>query len=309
MSDEDDGRVASAFEAPRFDAFANDEPSCAAHAGVLAEGTCARCGSYACSECVAMRHADERFSCRRCVLAHRRPFRPSHIGWISFFFGPPAGAVLHAINARRLGRPGRTALAAVGIWLFFFAFIAVTWSLPDAAMRPLGTIMSALFASYYGRAGKAEVRAYEDAGGKPGSGWRALCIGVGALAALVVVGFAAAFAFTIVQWRRAEAAIERGDYDQAAEIYESECAAGDPVACTSGGWVHEQRGDDASARRWYERGCNDGDAPGCNNAGVLIEQGRGGPADLGRARELYRQACEAGDRHGCENAQALGAGP
>ena len=279
--------------------------ACAVHVDAAAVGTCARCGSFACPQCVAMDSGEGRFSCTSCVLAYRRPFRPGHIGWISFLLGFPAGALLHAINARRFGQPGRTALAAVGVWVLFLAMVTVFTIVPEGASRGFALAVNITFAGYYGSARKKELDAYERAGGKPGSGWQAVGIGMGALLALLVVVMVAGVVYVTVQWQRAEAALERGDYDEAEEIYSEECEAGEPAACTSRGWIRERRGDDVAARRDYERGCRDEDPSGCNNLGVLLEEGRGGEPDPERALELYRRACEGGEPLGCDNASAL----
>jgi hypothetical protein len=279
-------------------------PACAVHVDAEATGTCARCGSFACPQCVAMEDG-ERVWCTSCVLAYRRPFRPRHIGWISFLFGFPSGAVLHAINARRFGQPGRTALAAAGVCLLFLTMATVYSSVPEGGSRAVAMALNIAFAGYYGAARKKELGAYEKAGGRPGSGWQAAGIGLGALVALLLIVMTAAVVYVTVQWERAEAAVDRGDYDEAEEIYASECEAGEPAACRSRGWIREQRGDDEGARRQYERACRGDDPGGCNNLGVLVEEGRGGgPPDAERALRLFRQACQGGDSYGCDNASA-----
>jgi TPR repeat protein len=54
---------------------------------------------------------------------------------------------------------------------------------------------------------------------------------------------------------------------------------------------------DALARS--RQGCDDGDLEACVGMGMMLEDGRGVPADAAAAVALYRRACDAGSTSGC----------
>ena len=61
----------------------------------------------------------------------------------------------------------------------------------------------------------------------------------------------------------------------------------------------------AEAHRYFTEGCEDGDARSCSVLGVMVEQGRGVPADPSRALRLYRYACVRGNTDACVNVGRL----
>ncbi len=61
----------------------------------------------------------------------------------------------------------------------------------------------------------------------------------------------------------------------------------------------------AEAYAYFSEGCEDGDARSCSVLGVMVEQGRGAPADPVRALALYRYACGRGNTDACVNVGRL----
>ena len=61
----------------------------------------------------------------------------------------------------------------------------------------------------------------------------------------------------------------------------------------------------AEAYAYFSEGCEAGDARSCSVLGVMVEQGRGVPADSSRALRLYRFACAGGNTDACVNVGRL----
>jgi hypothetical protein len=85
-----------------------------------------------------------------------------------------------------------------------------------------------------------------------------------------------------------------------------QCEAGSGPHCLVMGIIYE-RGlvgmvrSPASAARYYRLACERGDQLGCHNLAVLLEQGRGAPADLPVVLDLYESACRGGEPLACSN--------
>ena len=56
----------------------------------------------------------------------------------------------------------------------------------------------------------------------------------------------------------------------------------------------EKKGNYAQAAKLWEQACNGGDAKGCFNLGVLYANGQGVKQNHAQAAKLYEQACHGG---------------
>jgi TPR repeat protein len=55
----------------------------------------------------------------------------------------------------------------------------------------------------------------------------------------------------------------------------------------------------------FQKSCDGGNALACRNLGLMLRDGHGVPADVGRADALLHKACEAGAPFACTNAGDL----
>lgn len=88
---------------------------------------------------------------------------------------------------------------------------------------------------------------------------------------------------------------DRSDYSSALATLLPKARAGDPVAQTYVGEIHEKglglpAPDYAGAADWYRRAAEQNHAPAQIDLGSLYERGLGVPADKARALDLYRRA-------------------
>jgi TPR repeat protein len=95
--------------------------------------------------------------------------------------------------------------------------------------------------------------------------------------------------------------------------HETDCAAGDKIACHAAALDHFYSAPDPSNDRAavdrFRKACDLGYAPSCNGLGVMYAEGRGVVKDEARAAELYRASCDVDASTGCEHlADALRAG-
>jgi hypothetical protein len=88
---------------------------------------------------------------------------------------------------------------------------------------------------------------------------------------------------------------DRSDYGSALASLLPKARAGDPVAQTYVGEIHEKglglpAPDYASAANWYRQAAEQGHAPAQTSLGSLYERGLGVPTDKAKALDLYRRA-------------------
>jgi hypothetical protein len=166
-----------------------DEERCASHPERSADGVCARCGSFACTDCVAFERSNGDRICKQCIVALGRPFRPHTIGVLSFFFGFPSGALLHAMNEMRFGESRRALLPFAGYCVLFTVFIVVIGMLPEGIGQMAGLGINIGCAVHFGGARAKEFAAFVAAGGQHDSGWKALAIALGMLVAIFALAF------------------------------------------------------------------------------------------------------------------------
>jgi hypothetical protein len=201
----------------------------------------------------------------------RSPWSPAVIAGVTVLTSVLAGAVLHALNSRRLGETktvwplvaGSAALVVASC--VYFVLVADPPRIATTFVFGLNIAAAVWFHSSQ----KPLFEAYRAAGGKPGAWWSAVAIGLGAIAVPLVLVMGLFVALTLVQGSAADEAFEARDDRRARELYEPMCDHGDPAAC--------------------------------NNLGILHHHGRGGPRDDVRASSLFRRACEGGENAGCLN--------
>jgi hypothetical protein len=114
-------------------------------------------------------------------------YSPTHVAIAAFFGTALGGAVVLAINERRLGRPQAATLAVILGVLASAALLGIGFLLPDNfPSAPLGLLpLIALRTIAQQRQGEL-VKAHAQAGGKMGSGWTAFGLGLACLAAVLV---------------------------------------------------------------------------------------------------------------------------
>ncbi len=93
---------------------------------------------------------------------------------------------------------------------------------------------------------------------------------------------------------------DRSDYRTALATLLPKAQAGDPVAQTYVGEIHEKglgltAPDYRQAAEWYQRAADQGHAPAQIHLGALYERGLGVPLDKARALDLYRRASGIAD--------------
>jgi len=82
------------------------------------------------------------------------------------------------------------------------------------------------------------------------------------------------------------------------------CLLKEPTACNERGLLNE-KSLPADARVDFQNACDLGYAAGCNNLAMMLQQARGGNADLSQSRTLYKKACAMKDWIACTNLAAL----
>ena len=65
------------------------------------------------------------------------------------------------------------------------------------------------------------------------------------------------------------------------------------------------KGNYAQAAKLFEQACHGGIAEGCFNLGNLYAKGQGVKQDYEKATKLFEQACHGGDERGCYNLGVL----
>ena len=125
----------------------------------------------------------------------------------------------------------------------------------------------------------------------------------------------AVFSFTLTPLAMAESAedlfyqgvdaYDKGNYAQAAKLYEQACNGGDAEGgCYNLGLLyHNGQGvkqNYAQAAKLFEQACHGGDAKGCYNLGVLYGNGQGKRQNKSTAKEYYGKACDLGYQDGCD---------
>ncbi|MBO7381126.1 MAG: sel1 repeat family protein, partial [Neisseriaceae bacterium] len=104
-------------------------------------------------------------------------------------------------------------------------------------------------------------------------------------------------------------AYDKGNYTQAAKLYEQACHGGNAGGCYNLGVLYGKgkgvKQDYAQAAKLYEQTCNGGIAQGCNNLGLLYKNGQGVKQNYVQAAKLYEKACNGGAASGCSNLGVL----
>ncbi len=99
--------------------------------------------------------------------------------------------------------------------------------------------------------------------------------------------------------------------DDAAK-HETECAAGNAVACHASALDHyyaHSPGEDGAALERFRKACTAGYAPSCNGVGTMYAEGRGVAKDAVEAVRWFRSSCAKDASTGCEHlAQAFETG-
>ena len=128
--------------------------------------------------------------------APKPPFRPQVAGKIAFFFGLVSGALIAAVNLRRMGDPQK---AEKVMWITILSTAVVATVLiiiPTAVGRLLGLSLEIVWYFVFPKIHDEEFRQWESThkGIKPSNGWRALGWGLfGAVLFLVIIAAMAIF--------------------------------------------------------------------------------------------------------------------
>lgn len=290
------------IEGTEDDAELEDSPvettPCAAHPSAPSLGTCPRCGSFVCEDCVfakARGEPDATAPCKSCLLASSsgKPWNPVHLAAVALLLGFLAPIFLHAVNYGRLGLAPRKPIWYVGLAVALGVYLTALFYVPDPLMAgiPMGVGIAVALVIWSSQ--KPAFERYLQAGGEVGSGWLAAGISLAATIALVVVSFAVGYVMAVDAFADANAALDSGDHDRARERFDELCKTGEPAACTNLGYMDENGygapRDIERARRNYRRGCDGGDPTGCQNLGYSLSS-----EDPDRARRLLGRACEGG---------------
>ncbi|MFE8032844.1 trypsin-like peptidase domain-containing protein [Thiohalocapsa marina] len=95
------------------------------------------------------------------------------------------------------------------------------------------------------------------------------------------------------------AAVDRGDYETARQMFAIEAEAGSLAAQVNLGVIYSNgygvKQNYAEAARWYRMAAEQGDADAQSNLGVMYDKGYGVPQNDADAVRWYRQAAEQGD--------------
>ena len=98
--------------------------------------------------------------------------------------------------------------------------------------------------------------------------------------------------------KRAEAAEQRKDYDQALKLYREAAAQGNAQGQFNVGYFYRKgyavEADPVIAAKWYRQAADQGYATAQNNLGFLYAEGEGVDRDYAMARKLYTLAAEVG---------------
>ncbi len=226
---------------------------------------CTRCGTFVAPDDLAIRREG---LCKACLLKCNKPWSPGLIGGLSFVFGFGGAGVLHALNARRLGKAESVALPIV-FWVGAFAAMCGLFAVAGDLARPAGLAINVATALFFARAHRERFDRYRELGGEAGSTWAAVGTAIGTTVAVFVPVVGLFIGMEMMRFDRAYQAMERGELDEAYPTFERMCEDEDPAACTNAGVIEEQRGDLAGARRFYERACRGEDPTGCSNLDSL----------------------------------------
>ena len=63
----------------------------------------------------------------------------------------------------------------------------------------------------------------------------------------------------------------------------------------------DDKGNYTQAAKLYEQACNGGVAESCNNLGLLYKEGQGVKQNYAQAAKFYEKACNGGVAQGCYN--------
>ena len=125
---------------------------------------------------------------------------------------------------------------------------------------------------------------------------------------------ATVFSFTLTPFAMAESAKDlfnqgvnaynKGNYAQAAKLFEQACNGGFARGCYNLGVLYDDgRGvkqNYAQAAKLYEQACNGSVAESCFNLGVMYGKGQGKRQNHSTAKEYFGKACDLGNQDGCD---------
>lgn len=99
-------------------------------------------------------------------------------------------------------------------------------------------------------------------------------------------------------------AINNGDYQKAAVVFQKACDDGVASGCFNIGLMyHKGLGVNQNyqkALNLYKKACDNGEAGGCYNAGFIYGKGLGVIQNITKAKKFLDKACDLGYQPGCE---------
>lgn len=102
---------------------------------------------------------------------------------------------------------------------------------------------------------------------------------------------------------------KKGNYAQAAELFEQACHGGVAQGCFNLGVLYDNgqgvKQNYAQAAKLWEQACNDDHAWSCYNLGMLYHNGQGKRQNKSTAKKYFAKACDLGDQYGCVDYKKL----
>jgi hypothetical protein len=127
-------------------------------------------------------------------------YTPGHVAIATFFGTPLGGAIVMALNERRLGRPN-AAIATVLLGALASAVVVgIAVALPDdfpGAPLGIGSLLAMRYAAQLRH--HEALTAHASTGGRKGSGWAAFGIGLACAVVVMIPVFCIAFAAAMVK--------------------------------------------------------------------------------------------------------------
>lgn len=91
----------------------------------------------------------------------------------------------------------------------------------------------------------------------------------------------------------------RESRERAQQLFSYACSQGEAQACSLGSWLELDGGNPAEVRRALASECSGSSYLGCAGFGLLLENGMGGPRDVGGALAAFLKGCDAGEPAAC----------
>ncbi|HET9792787.1 MAG TPA: hypothetical protein VFR08_15945 [Candidatus Angelobacter sp.] len=123
--------------------------------------------------------------------ASKPPWRPKTAGWIAFWFGPVAGALVVAASLRRIGHEQRARKVMILAFVAGIAEVAILSFVPEGVGHVLGFAGHIGFLLLFPPLMEAEFNGWQAAheAVEPANGWKALGWAIGGAVAIFAIAF------------------------------------------------------------------------------------------------------------------------